>query len=187
MNTFIKERNTMAINLLEYESIFGTTITFTELQTKINNKIEAEEYADVYEIVSTKLLEKKTEDGVTPVKTGSIFEAVVAKFNDEFDGGAYSNEQVAIAKGQFYASAYQSLENQANQSTFNILKTHVESDMLTANVSLVNRERDGFDDNLRIKEAEFNGQVAAFAVNANSSNMQDVVTRFNTSIDAITP
>lgn len=141
-----------------------------------DNKIQVTEYEETYATVATKLL-----------ATTSIFEAVVKKFNDEFDGGGYSNEQVALAKSQFYASAYQSLENQANSSTFTILKTHTDASLMTANIELINREKAGFDDNLRIKEAEFNGQVAAFAVNANSSNMQDVVTRFNTSIDAITP
>ena len=56
---------------------------------------------------------------------------------------------------------------------------------LTADSNLVDRERLGYDDLLRIKTAEFNGQVAFSALNAKADNTQEVVSRFNNSIDGI--
>lgn len=153
--------------------------------TDINpNSIDEDEYATVYRVVSRELLqEADEEEGLS----NSIFNDVLQRFKNEFDSGGYSNEQLAIAKSQFFASAYGVLEAQANSTTLHILDSKASERLVDAKVNLTNREIKGYDDGLRTKEAEFNGQVASFAINADSSNMQEVVDRFNLSINNITP
>jgi len=146
------------------------------------NAIHEDEFATVYKVVSQELLQElDTVNGLS----NSIFNTMLEKFKAEFDSGGYSNEQIAIAKSQFYSSAYATLETQANNSTLHILDSKASEELVNAKISLTNREVTGYTDGLRTKKAEFNGQVAAFAINADATNMQDVLDRFNSSIDAI--
>lgn len=166
----------------QYDSIFGD-ITYDEFLEQMESRINISSFNDVYTAVTTQLLSKKI-DGDDNSFNG-LFESILVKFNQEFDGGGYTNEQIVIAKSQFFANAYNTLETQASNSSFAILNSWVQRETVVANKELVQREKEGFNDSLRSKQAEFNGQVAAFAVNANSSNMQAVVSRFNLSIDAL--
>jgi hypothetical protein len=59
-------------------------------------------------------------------------------------------------------------------------KTKIDND-----AALVARQTIAYNDELKVKKAEFAGQVAAFAVNSNSSKIEDAWTKFTTQIDAI--
>jgi hypothetical protein len=148
------------------------------------NSISEEEFAAVYEVVSKKLLiEKKTE---VENSYDGIFATMLTKFKDEFDTSGLTNEDIAIAKSQFFANAFNTLESQAHQTTLHILDSKASETLVNAKVKLTEREILGYDDGLRIKKAEFQGNVTSFAINADATNAQEVLNEFNKSIDEIT-
>lgn len=120
--------------------------------------------------------------------SNGLFSKLLAKFKDDFDSGAFTNDQVAIAKAEFYSNAYATMESSISKNSIEILKAKLdikEWELLQSKIDLVVREMYGFDDNLWVKKCEFNGNVASFAINANATNAQDVLDRFNSSIDNI--
>ena len=147
------------------------------------NSISEEEFAEVYEIVSKKLL---IEESDTEGSYDGIFATMLTKFKDEFDTSGLTNEDIAIAKSQFFANAFNTLESQAHQTTLHILDSKASETLVNAKVKLTEREILGYDDGLRIKKAEFQGNVTSFAINADATNAQEVLDEFNKSIDEIT-
>ena len=127
------------------------------------------------------------------LKVDGLFEKMLIKFNKEFTSGGFTNEQIAMARSQFFASVYQTIESQTSANTLEILKSGIDEELkiqdilaAKAKVKLIDRERYGFDDNLKIKQAEFNGSVASFSINVDSTSKQDAIDRFNASIASIT-
>ena len=93
------------------------------------NKFTEVEFKTVYGAISKKMLES---DG--------LFNEVIAKFKEEFDSGGYSNEQAAMALSQFYSSAYNTLESQANASSILILKSAEQELKLNAEIELIDKD-----------------------------------------------
>ena len=123
------------------------------------------------------------------VKADGLFDTIIKKFEQQFKTGGFSNEQIASAKVQFFSTAYQTLEAQASANTLEILKSGINEalqaediKLARARVKLVDRERFGFDDNLRVKLAEFRGNLASFAVNVDSTSKQDALDKFDASV-----
>jgi len=146
------------------------------------NSFNKDEYIVVYKALTEQML-----------SANGLFERVLNKFKEDFDTGGLTNEQSALAKSQLYASVYQTIESEAGKNSISILKSGADEASVLENINLtkakkalVDRERRGFDDNLRIKKAEYNGNVASFAINANSDSAQSALTRFDSSIEAIT-
>lgn len=54
--------------------------------------------------------------------------------------------------------------------------------LIDAQKALIDRQEDGYDDNLIVKAGEFQGGLASFAVNANSDDAQSAIDNFNTTI-----
>jgi len=138
--------------------------------------ITAKTFDEVYQAVADTLLNEEKKN---------IFNGIKKQFLQEFETGAFSNDVKANALAQFYTNTYQTLEARAQATVFEIFGSDLKREQMLS----VRREIEGFDDNLRVKAAEFNGQVASFAINAAAAPdvMQDVTNRFNRSICEITP
>ena len=57
--------------------------------------------------------------------------------------------------------------------------------LIQAQTALIDRQVQGYDDNLLVKAAEFEGSLASFAVNAGSTSAQSAINNFNSTISQI--
>ena len=84
------------------------------------------------------------------LKVDGLFEKMLIKFNKEFTSGGFTNEQIAMARSQFFASVYQTIESQTSANTLEILKSGIDEELkiqdilaAKAKVKLIDRERYG--------------------------------------------
>lgn len=136
----------------------------------------------------------------------SIFDKIEKKFLREFEDNGLTAEMLGQFKIQFYIQSYAEIEKQASGVTIQILDTGIESGkkeqefklaeeqvntgksetaLIDAKKLLVDREELGFNDNLKVKKAEFLGNVASMAINSDSYDEGDAVTKFNAAIQAL--
>ena len=59
-----------------------------------------------------------------------------------------------------------------------IIRETNQANLILAQKALIERQEDGYDDNLIVKSAEFEGGLASFAVNANSDTAQAAIDKF---------
>lgn len=158
-------------DLKTQEALLATGKVATETQQTALVTKEA-----LFKVGQTSLVEQQTlvatESISTEIKKIAVMTADIAVKNKDV---SFKESQISL------------VEEQILVATESIATETKKVDVMTADIALKNREVIGFDDNLKVKATEFNGQVASFAVNANALNVQRVVDRFNQSICNMTP
>ena len=59
-----------------------------------------------------------------------------------------------------------------------IIQAQNQAELIVAQKALIDRQEEGYDDNLIVKAGEFQGGLASFAVNADSTSAQDAIDSF---------
>lgn len=146
-------------------------------------------------------------------KSDSFMDLQDKEIEKQFNRFGLTNEQVALvisqtaaAKMQFVnqfatAGAMELIKEQRAQELADaeILRIQAQTDLIKeqikkeieqtnlvlAQIALIERQDKGYDDNLFVKAAEYEGGLASFAVNADSANAQVAIDKFVESVEQL--
>jgi len=114
-----------------------------------------------YEKISVKML------GAT-----SIQEAMLKSIDELFDDFSIDNQSKAQVLTEIAVQTATAYNKDAIAAAMEVIKLDFESDVKVAQVKLIERQEQGFDDNMLLKIVEHQASLASFAVNAGSDTAQ---------------
>jgi len=188
--------------LEEYKLTFGlTNAEFAEMASKIH--VTATEFLTKYATSSAmellklelnqplldaqislaqKELELKDKDLTLKDKDIALKELELAIKAEELE---IKKQELEIAKEKLKLIEQQVLESKAKVELIEaqVITEGKQQSMIVAQTTLVNRQTDGYGDNMLVKAAEFQGGLASFAVNSDSDSAQAAISAFNITID----
>ena len=140
----------------------------------------------------------------------SFTEKQEKELSEMFNDFSFTNEQIGQVKAQTNGAQTQFINQYATAGAIELIKEERQQALIDAQIlkinaeialveaqtaqavkpgqlidaqpALIERQSDGYDDNLIVKAAEFEGGLASFAVNADSLSAQDAIDKFNATI-----
>lgn len=183
------EKSETELNGIKQRSLTDSQISLNSSQKELVNAQKLDANASTSIKYQQEIAEK--------IRNGSIAVTYIYSYYSELESQWYYNQSttdlsvITNAGGTITSTVYTDGDG---ISQYELEKQLVSAKAVTevrnqnvlyAQRNLIIREEGGYSDNIAVKAAEFDGQVASFAVNADAVNAADVVARFNASIDAL--
>jgi hypothetical protein len=117
---------------------------------------------------------------------GSIYDTMMKKLEDSFTNFGLSEEQKAQLISQAVMTIMPQYEQMASKATLDILNIESERPIKDSQRKEVDRKYQFYDDKVLIEMIAKQGDLASFAVNANSSTAQDTINDLKAKMVALT-
>ncbi|MCH9712827.1 MAG: fibronectin type III domain-containing protein [Proteobacteria bacterium] len=130
-----------------------------------------QEYVERYKSLSTEFLNK-----------GAIFDTQLEKMKDTFDDWGMTAEQLAEATTQMFIQVTLQYNKDAITAVNSLMRQEADEPTKDAQVELTLRQKQGYDDNLLVKSAEYVSGLTSFAVNSGSSTAEKAIEELNSRI-----
>lgn len=130
------------------------------------------EFTSKYVSIAEKMLDKE-----------SIFDKQLAKLKEKFDEFGLTNEQLAEATANMFIQVSIAYNKDAIGATNALIKQEASEPTSIAQTALLERQRQGYDDNTLNKINEQKASVASFAVNAGSTSAQSALDSMNQTME----
>lgn len=115
----------------------------------------------------------------------SFQKVMLSNIAEVFNAADIGTEQKGVALTELAVQTAISYNKDAIQSALDVIRLAPDFDLKESQKALVDRQIQGYDDNLLIKVAEQQGGLASFAVNANSDSAQSTINDLKSKLLAI--
>lgn len=119
------------------------------------------------------------------VAKDSLWDKQRKQIIEEFEEFGLDTVKKGELLSQLYAQVILQYNKDASAAALSVMDKEMEKPTKDAQKSLIDRQRQGYDDNLLVKVSEFKGGLSSFAVNAGSDSAQNTIDDFKCSTDQL--